>query len=260
MSINFYQVDAFTDQLFKGNPAGVCPLENRLNEQTMQNIAMENNLSETAFFTGGNGEYNIRWFTPQTEVNLCGHATLGSAHVIFNHIGFKGKEIVFHSKSGTLWVTKQDEVLYLNFPAEKTSEVKEIPGKLLKSLKETPVEVHKAEKYLVVFNNERTIRNLNPDFMLMKELEAFGVIVTAPGDNCDFVSRFFAPRVGINEDPVTGSAHTYLIPYWSRKLGKKKMAAQQLSKRGGSIICEDKGERVLIGGKAVTYLTGEIPI
>jgi PhzF family phenazine biosynthesis protein len=260
MVIQLYQVDAFTDQLFKGNPAGVCPLEKWLSNETMQNIAMENNLSETAFFVKRNEEYEIRWFTPQIEVNLCGHATLGSAHVIFNNLNFQGKEIRFHSKSGILKVTKHDETLLLDFPAERASKVDEIPDKLIQSLGKTPIELYKNEKYMAVFQDEYTIKNFDPDYALMKEIEIFGVIVTAPGDNCDFVSRFFAPRIGINEDPVTGSAHTYLIPYWSDRLGKQDMDAQQLSQRGGTLICKDMGERVLIGGKAVIFMAGEISI
>lgn len=260
MSIQLYQVDAFADQLFEGNPAGVCPLDSWLSDETMQSIAMENNLSETAFFTGINGEYEIRWFTPQTEVNLCGHATLGSAHVIFNHLDYYGEEIKFNSKSGILKVARQGEILLLDFPAVKPLQIEEIPEQLIMSLGKKPFELYKKEKYMAVFQDEATIQDFNPDFSLMKEIEAFGVIVTAPGNNCDFVSRFFAPRVGINEDPVTGSAHTYLIPYWSERLNKQDMTAQQLSQRGGMIICKDMGERVLIGGKAITYMIGEISI
>jgi len=260
MKIPIYQADAFTGKVFRGNPAAVCPLDNWPEDSMLQNIAAENNLSETAFFVKRKDHFEIRWFTPQVEVNLCGHATLASAHVIFRHLAFKGDEIAFQSKSGLLKVYKKGDSLVLDFPASKISSAI-IKKELSKGLGKIPVSVYKSgQKLLALFEDERTIIDIQPDFEKLKSVDYMGVIVTAPGDKVDFVSRFFAPRVGINEDPVTGSAHTMLIPFWAERLGKTKLKATQISFRTGELECELKGDRVLIGGQAVTYLIGEISL
>lgn len=260
MQVPFYQVDAFTDRLFGGNPAGVCPLEQWLPDETMQKIAMENNISETAFFIKKDGRFHIRWFTPKVEVNLCGHATLASAHVIFHDLGFDSEVISFESRSGTLNVTKEGELLILDFPANKPQRAA-LPDDFVQSLNITPIQCWRGkEDYLLLYRTQQEIEALIPDFRRMEKTDARAVIVTSPGDNVDFVSRFFAPRVGIDEDPVTGSAHTVLIPFWAEKLKKTEMQAKQLSSRGGNIFCRLRGDRVDIGGKAVTYLKGEISI
>jgi PhzF family phenazine biosynthesis protein len=258
MKIPIYQVDAFTGKVFKGNPAAVCPLESWPDDLLLQNIAAENNLSETAFFVRKNDFFEIRWFTPKVEVNLCGHATLASAHVIFNHLNYQNTEISFQSKSGLLKVFKNGNLLVLDFPASKIASAI-IKKELSKALGKIPESVYQSgKKLLALYENEKTISNLDPNFELLKSVDFMGVIVTAPGDNVDFVSRFFAPRVGINEDPVTGSAHTLLIPFWAERLGKTKLKALQISSRVGELDCELKGDRVWIGGLAVTYLIGEI--
>jgi PhzF family phenazine biosynthesis protein len=259
MKIPIFQVDAFSGELFAGNPAAVCPLESWLDDTLMQNIAAENNLSETAFFVPKEDRFELRWFTPAIEVKLCGHATLASAHVLFRHLGYQGNKINFISKSGELIVTRSGDLLSLNFPAAKSSPV-DIPPGLSEALGKTPKETHGAFDLLALFDSQDDILALKPNFDLLSRLDSRGIIVTAPGKDCDFVSRFFAPRVGVNEDPVTGSAHTILIPFWSRRLGKKKLHARQLSRRGGELFCEDLGERVLISGRAVTYMVGEAEI
>lgn len=260
MKIPLYQADAFTSKVFRGNPAAVCLLDNWIEDSLLQNIAAENNLSETAFFVRKKDYFEIRWFTPQVEVNLCGHATLASAHVIYRHLGFKGDEITFQSKSGLLKVTKSGDSLVLDFPASKISSAI-IKKELSKGLGKIPVSVYKSgQKLLALFEDERTILDIQPDFEKLKSVDYMGVIVTAPGEKVDFVSRFFAPRVGINEDPVTGSAHTLLIPFWAERLGKTKLKATQISSRTGELDCEHKGDRVLIAGQAVTYLIGEISV
>jgi PhzF family phenazine biosynthesis protein len=260
MKIPTYQVDAFTGKVFKGNPAAVCPLEHWIEDQMLQNIALENNLSETAFFVRKEDYFEIRWFTPKVEVNLCGHATLASAHVIFRHLGFKEEEIIFQSKSGILKVHQKGDSLVLDFPASKiTSAI--IKKNLSKALGKMPVAVYQSgKKLLALYEDEATIAGIQPDFEILKSIDYMGFIVTAPGDKVDFVSRFFAPRVGINEDPVTGSAHTILIPFWAERLGKTKLKALQISSRIGELDCELKGDRVMIGGQAVTYLIGEIEV
>ena len=257
--MKFYQVDAFIDHVFGGNPAAVCPLENWLTDEKMQQIAMENNLSETAFFVQKKDSVYIRWFTPEMEIDLCGHATLASAHVIFNHMGYKNDVIKFRYGGGKLSVTKDQDLLCMDFPAV-ISEKTKITDTIVLSLGKQPLEVLKARDLMVVFETEKEILAIEPDFIIMASIEHLGVIVTAPGDNVDFVSRFFAPRAGINEDPVTGSAHCMLIPYWADRLGKSKLNALQLSKRTGKLSCEYKGDRVEIAGKAVTYLVGDIKI
>ena len=258
MKYPIYQVDAFTGRLFSGNPAAVVFCESGLTPEIMQSIALENNLSDTAFVVPNGKDYQIRWFTPAVEVDLCGHATLASAHVIFNHLGYSAGTISFSSKSGPLYVRKEGEILYLNFPADSIQSVGS-SQLLIDGLGEIPVETYKGrDDYLAVFANEDTISSLNPDMTLLSKVPSRGVIITAPGNNVDFVSRFFAPQAGIPEDPVTGSAHTTLVPYWSNRLGKQHLQARQVSRRGGELICRDLGNRVEIGGRAVTYLVGEI--
>lgn len=257
--IGIFQVDAFTDRLFSGNPAAVCILDHWLSDDTMQSIAAENNLAETAFLVPAGGNYAIRWFTPLVEVDLCGHATLAAAFVLFECTGQSGQEITFLSpRSGELKVLKQEELLFLDFPADTISacdEIEQIKG----CLNYQPMEVYKGKTdYLAVIDSEEAVYNLKPDFGKISGLKARGLIVTARGNEVDFVSRFFAPQCGIDEDPVTGSAHTSLIPLWAMKLAKNKMQARQLSKRGGYLICENKGRRSLIGGSAVLYMTGEV--
>jgi PhzF family phenazine biosynthesis protein len=257
MKIPIYQVDAFTSRLFGGNPAAVCPLKEWLPEETMQAIAGENNLSETAFFVGKGSHFEIRWFTPAVEVDLCGHATLASGHVIFNHLGRPGGQIIFQSKSGELRVKRHKDLLFLDFPAFEPAVV-DPPAQLIKGLGRRPRQVLKGRDFLAVFDSEDVIVKLDPDYTELKKLDCLGIIVTAKGSDCDFVSRFFAPRAGINEDPVTGSAHTLLVPYWARRLGKKKLHAFQVSKRRGELFCEDLGSRVLIGGRSKTFFVGRI--
>jgi len=259
MKIPYYHVDAFTSTPFAGNPAGVCVLETWPPDETMLGIAAENNLSETAFLVEGEGHYDLRWFTPVTEVDLCGHATLASAHVVFTQLGHTSPVVRFESKSGTLRVAREEQILVLDFPA-RPGERCDAPAALVEGLGREPVETYRARDYMAVFGTQAEIEALAPDMALLKEVVSLGVIATAPGDEVDFVSRFFAPTVGIPEDPVTGSAHCTLIPYWSARLGKQVLHARQVSARGGELYCQDAGERVRIGGRAVTYLTGEIQL
>lgn len=260
MKIPIYQVDAFTDKIFSGNPAAVCPLKSWLPDETMQKIAQENNLSETAFFVKTGNVFQIRWFTPTIEVDLCGHATLASAHVIFNHLDYPEDIIFLESKSGKLRVKNDDEFLVLDFPAGFYESIS-IPSKLTQALGKEPIDAGRALDYMIaVYDDEDFIANLKPDFQLLKQLPFHAIIVTAKGKKVDFVSRMFAPAIGIDEDPVTGSAHTILTPYWSHKLGKVTMEARQISARGGDLICKISGDRVEIGGNAATYLVGEIEV
>ena len=260
MKLPIYQVDAFTNQLFSGNPAAVVLSDSELPSSTMQSIASENNLSETAFVTGTGDTFQIRWFTPTVEVDLCGHATLAAAHVLFRHLSYKGESVAFSSRSGPLYVKEAGEILFLDFPTDDISEVL-APEVLIEGLNCKPLEVYKGrDDYLVIFEHQDDIISLSPDLSLISRVPARGVIVSGPGYDADFVSRFFAPQSGVPEDPVTGSAHTTLIPYWSKRLGKKDLSAKQLSKRGGELVCKDAGERVEIGGRAMTYLVGEISI
>lgn len=260
MKIRMYQVDAFAEKLFAGNPAAVCLLEKPLPDEMMQKIAAENNLAETAFVLETGDTYNIRWCTPKVEVDLCGHATLATAHVVFNHLGYTKKTIPFSSRSGVLEVRKENDLLVLNFPSDPPKKGCLSPI-VTESLGMDPVEILQGKTdYLLVYENQRQVESLDPDFAGLKKARVRGIIVTAKGDRSDFISRFFAPVVGINEDPVTGSAHTTLIPYWSARLGKKEMTAFQLSERRGYLECKDLGERVEIAGKAVTYLVGEIEV
>jgi len=258
MKITYFEVDAFASKPFHGNPAGVCPLPAWLDDATMQNIAAENNLSETAFFVPRGDDYDLRWFAPAVEIDLCGHATVASAFILFSELGRRGDSVRFHSKSGPLIVTRNKDILTLDFPSRPPRPCT-TPDALIRGLSRKPREVLKARDYFALFATEDEVRSLQPDFALLGTLDE-KVIVTAPGTDCDFVSRFFAPTVGVPEDPVTGSAHCTLIPYWSERLGKKKMFARQVSKRGGELFCELAGDRVLIGGKAVLYSRGEIEI
>jgi PhzF family phenazine biosynthesis protein len=259
MNIPIYQVDAFTDKLFGGNPAAVCPLEDWLDPEIMQHIAAENNLSETAFFMKKENIFELRWFTPKIEVELCGHATLASGHVIFNHLGFDEKQIAFSSVSGELGVTRANNRLILDFPATPPSPADTDEG-LIQGLGMRPKEVYKSRDYLALFESEADILSLKPNFDILGKLDCLGIIVTAKGNNSDFVSRFFAPAAGINEDPVTGSAHTTLIPFWAKRLRKNVLHAFQLSERKGELFCELAGSRVKIGGHAVTFFIGEITL
>ncbi|CAF3798235.1 unnamed protein product [Rotaria sordida] len=267
MKIKIYQVDAFTDQLFGGNSAAVCPLDKWLPDSLMQQIAAENNLADTAFFVpnSNNDGYELRWFTPQLEIDLCGHATLAAAHIIFTEMSSMNEEIKFQTKkAGELKVTRQKEnTLYtLNFPARPVAKT-DLPDGLLSALRSnvTPIEVYKARDHMLVYESEADVRQLSPDFMTLANIDAvFSVIATAPGDQVDFVSRFFAPSAGIPEDPVTGSAHCSLTPYWAKRLGKNQLHTYQISARKGELWCENQGDRVLVSGKAITYLKGEINV
>ncbi len=263
MKLTLYQADAFTNHLFGGNPAAVIPLKKWIPDELMQQLALENNLSETVFFVPSenkSADYDIRWFTPEVEINLCGHATLASAFVLFEILKKKKKKIVFSSKSGLLTVRKNRDIFEMDFPSWKPERITDYPAELLASLGNPEIAgVYRYRDYLVELNNEETLKKIQPDFTLMKKVIE-KVIITAPGKEVDFVSRFFAPTAGVDEDPVTGSAHSQLIPFWSYKLGKEKMIAKQLSKRGGDIFCEQKGERVIMGGQCVFYMKGEIEI
>jgi len=259
MKIPLYQVDAFTGRVFGGNPAAVCPLESWIADDLMQKIAEENNLSETAFFVKKGSGYELRWFTPAIEIDLAGHPTLAAAYVIYNYIDTKADRIVFSSKSGELVITRKDDLICMDFPSREGMPVKD-NDPLNRGLGCKPLELYKARDYLAVFNSEDEVLAMQPDFEALKKLDCLGIIVSAPGREADFVSRFFAPSAGINEDPVTGSSHTTLIPYWARRLGKDKLHAYQLSKRRGELFCRYLGARVEISGRAVTYLTGSINI
>jgi PhzF family phenazine biosynthesis protein len=259
MKLTFYQVDAFTSKLFGGNPAAVIPLDNWLDDATMQNIALENNLSETAFIVKENKNYHIRWMTPTVEVPLCGHATLASSFVLFNFLEPGLEKIIFNSKSGELIVTRNDDMISLDFPANKPEPV-EFNRKLIDAIPDEPKELLRNDAHVAVYEDEKTVRQISPDLRVVLTEAPGGLIVTAPGDNVDFVSRYFVPSSGIDEDPVTGYAHTVLTPYWSEKLGKDKLHANQVSKRGGDLYVEDLKGRVKISGKAVLYMKGEIEI
>lgn len=259
MKLSIYQIDAFAEKPFEGNSAAVVPLEEWLSVETMQAIAEENNLAETAFFIPTNSCFHIRWFTPNKEVNLCGHATLASAFVLFNYLGYEKDVITFDSLSGPLSVTKTDNFLTLNFPSQKPERC-EIPEELVKGLGKSPLERYRNEDFVAVFGSENEIASINPNYNHLEQLDLRGVIVTASSSGYDFVARFFAPKYGIPEDPVTGSAFTQLVPYWSEKMGKTKFSAKQISQRGGKLLCELKGNRVLISGSAIKYMEGTIEI
>ena len=261
MRLPLYQVDAFTSELFSGNPAAVCPLDTWLDDRTLQGIAAENNLSETAFLVRAGAGFELRWFTPLVEVSLCGHATLASAHVVFELLGWPNDTVSFQTrKSGVLTVSKRGKLLEMDFPARPAAPVEQ-PHGLEHSLGARPERVlGSAEDLLVILPDESVVRELKPDFTALGRIESRGVIVSARGGPGDFVSRFFAPSVGIPEDPVTGSAHCVLVPYWARVLGNQDLHAFQVSKRGGELFCRDRGERVTIAGKAVLYLEGKVTI
>lgn len=258
MDLRLYHVDAFTSRVFGGNPAAVCPLDSWLPDETMQSIAEENNLPETAFFVPNGADFDIRWFTPVVEIDLAGHPTLATAHVIFTLLDPSRQEIRFHTKLGdSLTVRRAQDRLVLNFPARPPLPRDDV-GDLAGALGAAPAEVLAARDGFAVFESEGQVRALTPDMSQVAALNVMGVIATAPGEDCDFVSRFFAPGAGIPEDPVTGSAHCTLIPYWADRLGKTDMFARQISKRGGELHCRLEGDRVDIGGNAVLYLDGNI--
>lgn len=260
--IKIHQIDAFTDQLFKGNPAAVCVLEEWLSDELMQAIANENNLAETAFIVPKGDDFEIRWFTPAVEVDLCGHATLASAFVLFNIHQYSSNSVKFYShRSGWLSVTKEKEMLYLDFPSDTLEKMEAMESQIEACIGHSPFAVFKGKTdFMCVVENENTVKNLQINLSAIAQLGGRGLIVTAKGDTVDFVSRFFAPQAGIDEDPVTGSAHTTLSPYWSKILGKTQMNALQLSTRGGKIHCEYLGERCRIGGQGRLFLSGEIYI
>jgi predicted PhzF superfamily epimerase YddE/YHI9 len=261
MRLPIYQVDAFTDSLFGGNPAAVCPLDTWLPDATMQAIAAENNLSETAFFVREGNDYALRWFTPAVEVDLCGHATLASGHVVMSFIEPQRQSVSFRTmKAGTLTVGRRGEMLVMDFPARPASPVAAPPG-LFAALGGAPRDVLRARDHLIVYDSATEIAALKPDLTALAKVDCWAAIVTAPGeDGVDFVSRFFAPAQGVPEDPVTGSSHTTLTPYWAQRLGKTELEARQLSRRGGALRCTLKGDRVSIAGRAVLYLQGWIEV
>ncbi len=260
MQIPFYQVDAFTDKVFGGNPAAVCLLDAWPADRVLQDVAAENNLSETAFLVGKGGNYDLRWFTPTLEIDLCGHATLASAFIIFNYIEQAIAKVRFQTASGELQVARQGGLLSMDFPTRKAETPVEMP-ELADALGSAPTALFRSRDLLAVFDNEARVREMAPDFAALARIkDAFAVIVTAPGEKVDFVSRFFAPNAGIDEDPVTGSAHCTLIPYWAARLDKKQLHALQVSARGGELFCEERGDRVAIAGKAVLYARGMLEI
>lgn len=258
-SFDLYQIDAFTDSVFAGNPACVVPLDKWLPIETMLAIARENGVAETAFFVNTDGHYQLRWFTPEIEMDLCGHATLATAHCIYAHQGYQGDELVFNSNSGLLQVQRLKDQYQLNFPARMPIASK-LPREIANSLSIQPQKVYKSRDYVLVYESTEAIRQLRVDRSKLDQinLDPGGVVVTAEGVDCDFVSRYFTPQASILEDPVTGSAHCSLIPFWSLALGKKKLYARQLSERGGTLWCTMLSDRVLIRGQAKTYLKGSI--
>lgn len=259
--IKIYQIDAFTDKLFSGNPAAVCPIEKWLDDDVMQNIAMENNLAETAFYVKMENQFYIRWFTPTVEVDLCGHATLAAAFVLFNHENYEGNVIHFFSpRSGELTVTKNGELLTLNFPTDIFENVP-LTNEIFNCFDLKPKQAFKGKTdYLFIYENEEDIKNIKPVFEEISKLESRGVIISAKGNNVDFVSRFFAPQAGIAEDPVTGSAHTTLTPFWAKQLNKTELTAIQLSERTGYLQCKYLNDRVEISGQGKLFLKGEIEL
>lgn len=259
MDVPIYQVDAFASRVFAGNPAAVCPLDDWLADEVMQAIAAENNLSETAFFVRCGAEFDLRWFTPTEEVDLCGHATLGSAYVIATYLEPGRDEVRFHSRSGPLVVTRAGEDYTLDFPALPAARVPDAAA-VAQALGAAPLELWRAMDLMAVFAAEAEVRDLRPDMARVAALDARGVIATAPGEDCDLVSRFFAPQSGIPEDPVTGSAHCTLTPYWAGRLGRTRLRARQISARGGALEVEHQGERVLISGRVAPYLEGRIRV
>ncbi|MDR3735862.1 MAG: PhzF family phenazine biosynthesis protein [Acidobacteriaceae bacterium] len=259
MKLKMHQVDAFANRVFAGNPAAIVPLESWLPDATLQAIAEENNLAETAFFVPQGDGFHLRWFTPATEVDLCGHATLASAYVLYDLLGYTAPQIRFHTRSGILIVERDGSELRMTFPATLPLPCA-TPPELITALGRVPKFMLSAYDYVAVFETEEEIRSLTLNFNAMMRLDLRGLIATAPGRDCDFVSRFFAPKLRINEDPVTGSAHCELAPYWAGRLGRNRLTAQQLSARGGSLICELEGAHVVIIGSSVLYMTAEISI
>jgi len=258
--MRYFVVDTFTKNLFAGNPAGVCLIDGDIDAKTMQSIAFENNLAETAFIRKNGDDFDLRWFTPNTEVDLCGHATLASAFVLSQFIDSSIETMKFHTKSGILSVTKKGDLFEMDFPSRKPIQ-KAVTPLMSQALGALVLEAHLARDMLLLVENEKTVSEMQPNMEYLKQIpDAFGAIVTAKGDEVDFVSRFFAPNAGVPEDPVTGSSHSTLIPFWSERLHKTKMVAKQLSKRGGTLYCEDCKERVKISGHAILYLSGEICI
>lgn len=259
MKLPIYQVDAFSQKPFGGNPAAVCPLNSWLPDEIMQAMATENNLSETAFFVKEDEGFHLRWFTPVFEIDLCGHATLASAHVLYQHLGYEGS-IDFRTRSGELHVERREDKYFMQLPSRPPEKVAG-PSNILEAMGTKPIEVYKSRDYMLVYENEAQIREMQPKFDLINQWEeVVGVTVTAPGEKADFVSRFFAPRANINEDPVTGSAHCNLVPFWAEKIGKKKLYAEQISARHGELFCEYLGDRISLGGNAVTFFEGEVDL
>ena len=259
MELPIYQIDAFASELFKGNPAAVCPLDEWLPDELMQSIAEENNLSETAFFVPNDDGFHIRWFTPTSEVDLCGHATLATAHVLFHILDYSKDQIAFESRSGILTVARDNDWLTMDFPAQPPVAC-ELPEEVIKAFDRMPVECLQSEDLIVVFQREADVEMAKPDFNQLMQLDLRGVAITAPSSRWDFVARFFAPKYGIAEDPVTGSAYTQLVPYWASRMGSKRFRVKQVSSRGGELSCEMVKDRVFISGRAVKYLEGKIHI
>lgn len=259
MKLPIFQIDAFSSRIFGGNPAAVVVLDEWLDDATLQAIAAENNLAETAFVIPGDESSRLRWFTPALEVDLCGHATLATAHVLFGEHFANREHLRFETKSGTLAVSRRDGLLWLDFPS-RPGKATDVTSGIVEALGVSPLEVLQSRDLMVVLESEAAVTGLTPDFAAIERLDAFALIVTAPGREVDFVSRFFAPRAGIPEDPVTGSAHCTLIPYWANRLGKERLSARQVSRRGEELTCELRGDRVLIGGQTAEYLRGEIRI
>ncbi len=259
MRLKLFQVDAFTSRVFGGNPAAVVPLETWLPDSMLQSIALENNLSETAFFVKEGSGWQLRWFTPTQEVDLCGHATVAAAYVLFHNVSPGLQRVEFASRSGPLAVTREEDWLVLDFPSRPPQPFTPPPA-IDEILGVSPREVLASRDWVAVFDSEEQVRALKPDLTRLAQMDTFAVAVTAPGKDVDFVSRFFAPRIGVPEDPVTGSAHCSLVPYWSKRLGKTRLTARQVSARGGELRCEDRGDRVHIAGRAVLYLEGQITV
>jgi PhzF family phenazine biosynthesis protein len=258
MEVPFYQVDAFTSRLFGGNPAAVCPLQRWLDDSILQSIAAEHNLSDTAFFVPEADGFHLRWFTPVVEMELCGHATLASGYILMRVLEPRRREVHFRTLSGVLAVTRDGDLFTLDFPAKPAVRV-DAPRDLTTALGREPLEVWSAARdYMAVYESEEEVRAIQPDMARLARVDKFATIVTAPGQYCDFVSRFFSPKGGIPEDPVTGSAHCTLAPYWANRLGKTKLEAHQVSARGGELICEVAGDRVKISGSAVLYSSGKL--
>jgi PhzF family phenazine biosynthesis protein len=263
MELRLFQIDAFAGDVFRGNPAAVCPLTEWLSDETLQAIAQENNLAETAYFVPQNGEFHLRWFTPRLEVDLCGHATLASAFVIFTELEPTREAVRFESRSGPLFVRRNQTLLTMDFPSWGLKRCEQPPAALLEGLGKKPLELFSVipgTNYFAVFGTEAEVVSIRPNFTRLEELHPYGVIVTAPGDKADCASRYFVPSYGIPEDPVTGSIHSALTPFWAKRLKKKEIHARQVSSRGGDLFCEDRGERVNISGQAIKYLEGKIYI